>query len=75
MARDPSRTSGVHAVDDVNRVWCPASARDVHVERCMTCGRLTGMHERDGVMFVMCRDGSGDRRASTSRDPAAMRWR
>lgn len=75
MDGEQSRRSSAREVDPDNRVWCSSRGRYVHVERCMDCRRLSGLHERDGMLYVLCGDGSDDRSARLTRDPAALRWR
>jgi hypothetical protein len=58
MRRVPRRRSGVHAVDDTDRVWCRILLRDVRLERCLQCRHLIEIRERDGSVFVSCRSDS-----------------
>lgn len=75
MTGDPHRRSGVYAVDHANRAWCPALHRDVHVERCLDCGRLSGLLERDGGLYVSCSSDGVERGTPAERSRTRAPWR
>jgi hypothetical protein len=54
MPTAPRRRSDVHETSGT-RVWCGQDRRDVPIERCLECERLTDVVLRDGVRYVRCR--------------------
>lgn len=54
MATAPKRRSGAHEATGT-RVWCGVERRDVPIERCLDCGRLTDIVLKGDVRYVRCR--------------------
>jgi hypothetical protein len=71
MPTAPRRRSDVHETAG-EHVWCGVERRDVPIERCVECERLTDVVLRDGVRYVRCRsETSPDDPPVALDDPAA----